>query len=42
MPTLINANAFYDDIDWLAEGQNDQHFQYEMQSLLPCQIMLLL
>lgn len=42
MPTRINTNEFYDDVDWLGEGQNDQHFQYEMQSLLPCQIMRLL
>jgi hypothetical protein len=42
MPTLINANEFYDDVVWLDEGRNDQHFQYEIQSLLPCQIMRLL
>jgi hypothetical protein len=42
MPTLVNANEFYDDVDWLDEGINDQQFQYAMQSLLPCQIMRLL
>lgn len=37
-----NANENYDNVDWIAEAQNDQRFQYEMQSLLPCQNMRLL
>jgi hypothetical protein len=42
MPTLINTNEAYDDVDCLDDEKNDQHFHYEIQSLLPFQIMRLL